>query len=413
MATRLAMVFTRYPVWNQTFCVADLAALERVGFEVEIFTLLGPKGSMQQPEVAQLRAPVHRVPVATWSFWREVGQALRHPRAWQLWGRLMWAARTSPAELVKALVLFPQGLYLASRMQARGIQHVHAAFASYPATIAWMIAELVGLPFSFSAHAYDVYKVQTLLTEKIRLARFVHTCAEVNRQELLRLAGPGVRDKIHVHRHGVDLQRFKPAARTTREPQAPWRLLACGNLVPQKGFEYLVAACERLQQHGDRFTCTIIGEGPEGDTLARQVHQAGLASAVRFLPPVPQPQLADHYRQADLFVMPAVVAKNGERDVIPNVLVEAMASGTPVVATYMPGIQELVQDGVNGALVPCAHPQALAEAISAVMGDEGKRQHLRQSALRVIRDVYDRRRNAAALMQTFMHYVTDPPARGG
>jgi glycosyltransferase involved in cell wall biosynthesis len=242
--------------------------------------------------------------------------------------------------------------------------------------------------------------VRSLLQEKMQRAQFVVTCAETNRDELVRIGGEDVRDKIHVHRHGVDLERFHPPSSCSK-PQPVWQLLACGFLASYKGFEHLVSACELLHQQGYTFLCTIIGEGPEHGRLTRQIQQARLSSQVRLLPPMPQSELVEWYHQANVFIHPSVVTKQGNRDVIPNVLVEAMASGVPVISTRLAGIQELIQADENGLLVSPGDPHALAEAIVTLMQDDKKRQRLVEAAKQSVAEDFDRYRNAEALVRTF------------
>ncbi|MGH8059825.1 MAG: glycosyltransferase, partial [Candidatus Entotheonellia bacterium] len=226
---RLAMLFSRFPVWNQTFALADLLELERAGFQVEIFTLRGARGSIQQPEAQHFEGHISVAPFISWPVLRETLQAWRRPRTWRLFWQLVLGTLARPVELLKSLALFPQATYFAHLMTQERIQHIHAGWASYPATAAWIASELTGIPFSFSAHSYDIYLVRSLLREKIRRARFVATCAETNREVLVSLAGEGARAKIHVHRHGVDLQRFYPAASSPDKARPGWQILACGN----------------------------------------------------------------------------------------------------------------------------------------------------------------------------------------
>jgi len=405
LGARVAILFTRFPVWNQTFALADLHELERAGFQVEIFTLLGARGSIQQPEARNFADRVHTAPLTSWPFFRENLLAFRRPLTWRLLSKLISGTRADFSELRKSLALFPQAVYFADLMRQRGIQHMHAGWASYPATVAWIASELTGIPFSFYAHAYDIYKVQSLLREKILRAQFVATCAETNRQALMGLAGEWARSKIHVHRHGVDLKRFYPAGPSISKPQAVWKILACGNLVYYKGFHDLVAACGLLQQQGYRFVCSIIGEGPAQKRLAQQIRQSDVSSRVRLLPPMSQPELAEQYRNADLFVHPSVVGRDGNRDVIPNVLIEAMASGIPVISTRLSGIQELIQDGKNGLLVSPGDPKELAEAISGLMKDSQKREQLVKAAQLTVAEAYDRPKNAEGLIRTFVTHI--------
>jgi glycosyltransferase involved in cell wall biosynthesis len=402
---RLAVLFSRFPVWNQTFALGDLTELVQAGFQVEIFTLLGASGSIQQPEAKNFQSDVHVASFTCWPFFRANLKASRRLLTWRLLFKLISETLSDPSEFRKSLALFPQAIYFADLMKQKGIQHIHAGWASYPATVAWIASKLTGIPFSFSAHAYDIYKVRSLLREKIQEARFVATCAETNREALLSLGGEQTRSKIYVHRHGIDLQRFHPVGSSVPKPQGVWKILACGNFVRYKGFEHLVTACGLLQKEGYRFVCSIIGEGPAEKRLAQQIRQSGLSSQVSLLPPMSQPELAEQYRNADVLVHPSVVTRDGNRDVIPNVLIEAMASGTAVISTRLSGIQELIREGKNGLLVSPGDPKELAEAISGLMEDRQKREQLVKAAQCTVAEAYDRRKNAEGLMRTFVTHI--------
>jgi glycosyltransferase involved in cell wall biosynthesis len=400
----VAVVYSRFPVWNQTFALGDFLALDRAGYHIEILTLRGGTGSFEQPETQTFQGRVHRAFYRSWSLWRENLKAWCRPLTWRLFGQLVAGTFARPTELFKTCLLFPQAIYFAHLITRRGMQHIHAAWASYPATAAWIASELTDIPFSFTGHAYDIYMVRSLLQEKMQRAQFVVTCAETNRDELVRIGGEDMRHKIHVHRHGVDLKRFQhPMVRP--KPQPVWQLLACGFLASYKGFAHLVSACELLHQQGCKFHCTIIGEGPEHGRLTRQIQQARLSSQVQLLPPIPQSELVKRYHQADVFIHPSVVTKQGNRDVIPNVLAEAMASGVPVISTRLAGIQELIQADENGLLVTPGDPQALAEAVVNLMQDDKKRQRLVEAAKQSVTEAFDRHRNAEELVRTFATYL--------
>lgn len=409
---RLAVIFSRFPVWNQTFALADLGSLSRAGFDIDVFALLGGRGTVEQREARAFEGRVVRASLTSWTVVRDVVTAMRRPLAWRILRRLVGATATQPVELAKSFVLFTHAVHFAAAARRRGIQHVHAGWASYPATAAWIVSELTGIPFSFSAHAYDIYKVQTLLPEKIAHARFVVTCAETNRRALLEIAGDAHAGKMHVHRHGVDLALFRPVG-NGRPAGGTWRLLACGVLAPYKGYDVLLTACEALKRRGHAFTCTIIGEGPEHARLSARIKDAGLSAQVRIRPPVPQAELARHYRHADVFVHPSVVMRDGNRDVIPNVMVEAMASGVPVVSTRLAGIEELIRDGENGVLIAPGDAERLADAIAALMQDPRRRARLADAGKRAVADGYDRRANARDLVQTFRTHVDRTPTGAG
>jgi glycosyltransferase involved in cell wall biosynthesis len=403
---RVAVVFSRFPVWNQTFAVGDFVELDRAGFQIEILTLQGQEGSFRQPETEIFRNRVHRAfSLSPPVLWENI-KALFRPITWRLFAQVIAATRSNRRELLKSCFLFVQAIYFARIIKRKGIQHIHAAWASYPATAAWIASELTGIPFSFSSHAYDIYMVRSLLREKIERSRFVVTCAETNRDALIELGGTNASSKIHVHRHGADLERFRPMLPSARKPGNIWRILACGFLASYKGFGYLVEACAVLRDQGYKFECLIIGQGPQQNRLLELIEEKGLSQQVRIIPPMPQPQLAERYHEADVFVHPSVVTTTGNRDVIPNVLIEAMASGTPVISTRLSGIQELIEDGESGVLVPSGDPKALAEAISSLMQDSVKREQLVKAAQDTVATRFDRRKTAQGLIQTFVTHVS-------
>ncbi|HWO42457.1 MAG TPA: glycosyltransferase [Candidatus Eisenbacteria bacterium] len=402
---RLAVIFSRFPVWNQIFAVNDFVELERAGFEIEIFTLRREQEAIRQPENDRFRNRVHYAFLLSPALLWENLKAWCRPRTWRLFGAIVAGTRDRRMEFLKTLFLFPQAVYFARVMQQRGIRHIHAAWASYPATAAWIVSEITSIPFSFSSHAYDIYMVRSLLREKIERSRFVVTCAETNRQALVDIAGRSADGKIFVHRHGTDLERFRPSLAAAVRHEPGWRLLACGFLANYKGFAFLIEACALLRDQGRQFECVIIGRGPQEKYLLNRIRETRLTGLVRIIPPMPQTELARYYHRADVFIHPSVVTRTGNRDVIPNVLVEAMASGTPVISTRLSGIQELIENGRNGILVPSADPQALAEAITCLMKDPVKRARLAQAAQRTVAQAYDRRKNAEGLIRTFMAHV--------
>lgn len=405
---RVAVVFSRFPAWRENFVVGDVIALDRAGFQIEIFTLLGQQGSFHQPETDVFRGRVHRASFLSPQLLWENIKAWCRPVTWRLLFQVIVGAFACPVELLKNCAVFPQAIYFAYLIRQKEIEHVHAAWASYPTTVAWIVSELTGIPFSFSSHAYDIYKVRSLLREKIERAQFVVTCAETNRRALLDIGGANAGSKIYVHRHGSDLERFRPPVPSRHKSESIWQMLACGVLEDYKGFEHLVDACALLRNQGHKFECGIIGQGPRRKHLVRQINQSGLSQQVHIISPMLQGKLAACYHEADVFVHPSVVTRNGRRDVIPNVLVEAMASGTPVVSTFIAGIQELVQNGKNGILVPPEDPTALANAISSLMQDSSKREQLAKAAQDTVAKAFDRRKNSVGLVETFVTHVSPP-----
>jgi len=299
--------------------------------------------------------------------------------------------------LLKSLWLVPGAVWLGRDLQARGIARLHAHWASYSATMALAVHWLFDIPFSFSAHAYDLYLVPRLLGVKVRDAEFAVTCARVNAEFLRRLAGSSGAGRVVVNYHGVSLERFQPVART---PQAGMPcIVTCGRLEPYKGHHVLLRAVAALAQPA---RCIVVGEGPQHRRLEQLARELGIAERVEFTGPLPQGRLVEIYARADLFVLASVILeRSGKRDVIPNVLVEAMAMRLPVVATNISGIGELIADGVSGRLVPPNDARALAAVIDELLRDEPQRRRLAQAAGERVREEFDRELNIEALADLF------------
>ncbi len=292
--------------------------------------------------------------------------------------------------LVKSLVLAWKAVDLGRTLQRDDVTHVHAHWASYPATVAYVVHRVYGIDFSFTAHAYDSYMMQYLLREKLRAARFVLTCAETNAAYLAQAFGVDPA-KVVVNYHGTDLHRFSPRA---RQPRAVPLVLTCGRLERYKGMHILLEACARLANEGLAFECRIVGEGPQRRDLEALAARLGLTTRVHFLGPVTQARLAEMMAETSVFVLASVVVQRyGKQDVIPNVLVEAMASGVPVVASDVGGVGELVRDGRTGRLVPPGRPVELAAAIADLLRDAGLCERLAAEGRRFVQSDFDREVN--------------------
>ncbi len=429
-APKLAYLFPTFPVFHQTFVLFEVLALQHNGIDLHLYSLRRPNGP-QQPEgqdVARqvtylpglLSAPVLR---ANWrrarsDFRRYCRAYLSVCRAWrtgpagpvrdQQWGRghINWRNRirgwynTSPLlYLLKSLLVVPTAVYLAEELERSGITHLHAHWASYPATIAYVVHVISDLPFSISAHAYDIYMVPRMLPTKLRAARFTVTCAETNARFLRQLGGEKTAEKVIVNYHGVDVGRFAPAA-ANRHASAALRIVSCGQLERYKGMHALVAACAEVIRQGIAVECAIVGEGVQRPVLEAQIERLGLRAHVRLLGARPQAEVASLLQQADLFVLASELAgKFGRRDVIANVVVEAMAAGLPVIATHIPGVEELVEHGVSGYLIPPNSTEAISRAIATLAADADTRARLgRASRRRIVQD-FDRNKNVLRLAE--------------
>jgi glycosyltransferase involved in cell wall biosynthesis len=254
--------------------------------------------------------------------------------------------------------------------------------------VAFFSGLLSGLPFSFTAHAKDIYTSDPRqLREKIVLARFVITCTQYNRDYLKRLA-PGGQTPIDCIYHGIDPRLFVAAGcgESKGRQQEPWRLLTVARLTAKKGLPTVLETLCRLRDRGVAFEHVLIGDGELRDETLALIRRLGLTGFTRWLGTQPHDVVLEHYRRADVFLLGCRIAPNGDRDGIPNVLMEAMAMGVPVVATRVSAIPELVQHRRTGMLVPPEDPEAMTQAVLELFGDpELEKQIVTRARERVIR----------------------------
>ena len=262
-----------------------------------------------------------------------------------------------------------------------------------------LASSLSGIPFSFTAHAVDLYKDNVSrddLARKAAAARFVVTVSRYNLEFLESLA-PGVRDKLVLARCGIDLDRFAPRPL----PPQPSRMLCVARLIAKKGVGTLIEACRLLRDRGVALECEIVGEGPLRRKLEAQVREAGLGDLVRLTGPATQLAVRERYAAAHLFVLPCIIAPDGDRDGLPIAILEALACGLPVISTPVAGIPEVLRDGANALLVPPGDPPALADAVARLLSDPPLYHRLAANARASVEPRFDRRHAIAALRTRF------------
>ena len=359
----LAYILKMYPRFSETFVLSEILELERQGVPLHIFSLKKPDDGVFHADVAHVRARVTYLPESAVLAPRAFADAHRdvyrkNPRRYRTALRVALARRRTAS-----LKHFLQAGYIAPLVDRLGVAHVHAHFASGPAAVALHLHRLTEIPYSFTAHAKDIYidtVDRTELARKLRAARFAVTVSDYNRRQLEQLGGDGRIVRIY---NGLDLGRFSPNGRRDDPPL----ILAVGRLIEKKGFADLVHACALLRDRRCRFRCQIVGKGALAAELRNRIGELGLDALVELTGPVPRERLLELYPRASVVVAPCVVGSDGNRDGLPTVLVEAMALGIPVVATGVTGIPELVEDGQTGLLVPEHDPAALASAIHTVI----------------------------------------------
>ena len=406
----LGVLVKTFPKISETFILAELLGLERAGFDLVIYSLQRPTDAIMQPGAARLRARVVYVGEeggdAALGLQQRFMAAMRAPVAY---AATRWATLRASDPLHSDDM--PRVLTLARLLREHGVAHLHAHFIDRTGGIGLAAARIAGIGCSISAHAKDIYLSDpALLRRRIAAARFVTTCTEYNRAALAAVAPSGTTvQRIY---HGIDTQKFQPASEAQAAGDAAaLRLLAVGRLRPKKGFATLVEACARLRERGLAIHCDIVGYGEERERLIALIERLGLAGCVRLRGKMSHRELIDVYREADVFVAPCEIASDGDRDGIPNVLLEAMAMQLAVVSTPVSGIPEVLRDGVNGLLVPPADPAALAAAIEKLhAGEATLRRQLGRRARRSVLSQFGEDANLRALVTLLERCMDSMPA---
>lgn len=389
-----------WPRLSETFILNEVIGLERLGARLRIFSIKEPKDRLVHARVMDVRAPVtclsiERHKKAIWLanirlFWRRPVRYSRTMLEAMGYGRL------------RVLRRFFQASYLAEILFREPLTYLHAHFAHTSAVVCMFAHHLMGIPYGFTAHAKDIY-VETpreLLRAEVQSAEAVITCTEYNRRYISTQIGPPGNRKLHCMYHGIDLSQFKFCCPRGLDPEPPV-ILSVARLIEKKGLRNLILAADILRQRGRRFQVEIVGNGPLRQSLEDQVKQLGLNDRVRFLGLLPHERLCCVYQRVCLFALPCVVAPNGDRDGIPNVLLEAMASGVPVVSTPVSGIPELIRSEVEGLLVPPDSPAKLADALDRLLDSPELRERLALAARSKIETCFSIERNSAQLLSLF------------
>ncbi|QCO56676.1 glycosyltransferase family 4 protein (plasmid) [Pseudorhodobacter turbinis] len=394
---RIGYVLKRYPRYSETFVVTEILAHEAAGLNIDIFALRPVEEAHFQDMLGRVRAPVHRVP-----------DSFRTPQA--LWSLICKARDRLPGGWA-ALQGFEnaegrdvaQAIFVALACHERGISHLHAHFGTVSTSVARLAARLAGITYSFTAHAKDIYHAYDTpvgLDAKLRDAATAVTVSDYNVAYLRDQFG-GDADKVTRIYNGLDLDRFAWSA-----PAAPaGEILAVGRLVEKKGFDILIDAVAHLRAEGRAATCRIIGGGEAEAALRSRIAAAGLEGVIRLDGPRPQNEVIAALRGAAMLACPCVVGEDGNRDGLPTVLLEAMALGTPCVATDVTGIPELVRDGETGLCVAQNDAKALAAAMARLLDDPALGRDMSRAGRDLIEAEFDITRNAARLRDVFADAV--------
>jgi len=424
MDKQIAYIVKGFPRLSETFISNEILLLEKMATPLKLFSIKRPAEDLAHDSVSRIRSDLEYLPPVTslsntwlllWlkqnlpAYWRShIRLAAQHPLRYMrtLLGTLWMSLRYRNGFFSKPKKVFIkefiQAGYIAQRIEASGqIRHCHAHFCHGATTIAFFVSRLTGLPFSFTAHAKDIYQLNQnpgkLLIQKIKASSFVATCTDANR---LYLECLGSETNIHKIYHGIDINFFRPAEML---PQATKPvILSIGRFVEKKGFDYLLNACSMLVSKGFQFRCRIIGErGDRYEALIDQIKSLGLEGYVILEGPKAHYELLPIYRQSSMFVLPCRIVEDGDRDGIPNVLVEAMACGLPVVSTEVSGIPELIKNEQNGLLVKPQDSKLLAIAMEHLLTNKTLSNRLSRNARMTVCEHFDSAKTTLQLQDLF------------
>lgn len=396
---RIALLFTRYPVLSERFLLREVQALDELGVDIAVYpTWRGGDPSLPAPALRR----AFRARELYGVLWRIPYWAWRRPQAMvRLAQALVGAAPPDWLNFWENLLGMGFGLVRAQELE-RECDHLHAVWASAPATAAWTVHLLTGLPYSLAGHAYDLFEHggDWLLPEKLSQARFVRSSTLAGTQRLLQLGATPA--KVHLVRRGLPAPA--PDAFAQQRPavdfpplslEQPLRLLAVGRLVEKMGYPLLLAIAAQLHRRGLDFRLRIIGDGPLRHVLQQLGARLGLTGVVEWCGALPYAEVDAAYRRADLLLFTGMIARSGDRAGFPNVIGEAMAAGVPVCCTVVGAVGEAIIDGETGVVLdPSADP---AGRILAALADPAALERMRRRAWQWVRSEFDLLRNMSRL----------------
>jgi colanic acid/amylovoran biosynthesis glycosyltransferase len=384
-----------FPCWSETFIVREINALLAMGVDVRIVSLKHPMEKMVQSDAQELLGRVVYPVVGSRGVLSALQACFRHPlRELLALCKIAASLGGHPSALAKSVVVWWRTLALLPVLRALRPDHLHAHWATYPSTSAWLASKRLGKPYSFTAHAHDIFLEDHLLLEKMRTALFGVTISDFNRHYLAKKVAPLALKCMRVVHCGVQPDDFVFAP----DGREPGCMLAVGRLDGIKGFTHLIDACALLKLSGAAFVCRIIGEGPLRPQLQAQIAAKGLDHEVILLGAQKQEAVRQHLARASVFVLPSVVTPTGDRDGIPVALMEAMAVGLPVVSTRVSGIPELINDGVSGSLADPEDARGLSDCIARVLADPARARAMAVQARRTVEQAFDVSIEAAKLL---------------
>lgn len=407
---RIVYFINLFPNLIETMIYREVQALEAEGFEIVPFSIRRPPADLVPDEARSLVARTrYLLPIPLGRLLRRHAAAIRRHR-WRYVRILAEIARgthDSWRDRLRSLCHFAEAVTVLPQIAGLRPDQLHAHWAVGATTCAMVVSRFLDIPFTFTAHAYDIWRERLMLPEKLAAARLAVTCTDYNRRHLIATYGVPP-ERVRAVHHGLPLADFVPPARRAHPVPV---LLAVGRLVEQKGFDRLLDACAELARQGVVFRCEIGGDGPLRPSLEAQCAALGLTERVAFLGRLDRDAVVARYAAADVFALLCRPARDADRDGIPNTLIEAMAMELPCVSTRFSGVPELVVDGETGILLEVDDVAGAVTALAGLLADAARRREMGAAGRRRVIEAFTVERSAATLAQVFRQ--TQGGAEGG
>ena len=404
---KIAYIMSRFPHLPEVFILREMEVLKAMGWQIELYPLIRQKQSVVHEEAGPWIKQAHWLPFVSPAIIKANIRTLgRTPgRYLSIWTRALWENRISPRALIKTMVLLPKSFYAAGLMKDQGIGHIHAHFATHPALSAWVIHRMTGISYSITVHAHDIFAHKAMLETKIKDAAFIAAISDFNRNYLSEKIGIRIRYKIAIVRCGIPPGHYHRPIKAW-QPGQRFELITTGSLQPYKGQKDLVKACALLRDTGLDFRCRVIGEGEERQALEKLIASHQLNNHVILLGAKTQNEVATLLKTAHCYVQPSIIMPSGKMEGIPVALMEAMATGLPVVATAISGIPELVHRGETGYTLAPGAPEQLATLIKQVYHHPDQAVRRAENARQLVMDEFNLEKNARRLSYLLSKHVT-------
>lgn len=403
-SSRMVYILEKFPSPTEYFVLNEIIELEKRGVELVVLVIRRQKQYLDIPELKKIKSSIIYLPKILLIF--PLLSFLLSPICSHKSINTTYINQKSG--FLKNIRDLGISLFFAYKLKTLQINHIHAHFAFIAVDIAVILSNILKVKYSFTAHAQDIYTIEHRIEQLISNAAFTITCTKYNADFLNKITEYKFKEKIHTVYHGIELLKWKPKEIEQKSTNSTIRILTVARLVEKKGLIYLLKAIKMLVNQGDKVSCSIIGEGPLLEDLSNFIHKNQLKDYVKILDFIPQQEVVEHFVASDMFVLPCIIAKNGDRDGLPNVIMEAMAIGIPVISTPISAIPEILvgsagscSNGETGLTVPVKDAKRLAETILHLKKDTELYNEVVKNARKRVFEEFDIEKCTDRLIEVF------------